>query len=530
MSTHNTHGIVREETTKLLDIIQLKELYRFKDYLVHYRYGFVPKMECSIMELAWGFVKDPCFANDVAKNLEKILPDIRDEPPVFVKEWEALDEEREEREEREELEEGEIRVSYTIETETRTVESESHNDNEDDEDDEDEDEDDEDDEDEDDEDEDDVDDEDDKREDKREDKIEIIYRSFQNARTYDDFLKDWEEMNRKPEDIPHDLDERIERIFADYLTQKQELKREHSEIRDRLEQSIENLKDTAELCSPIPQKSSPIEIDVERERYDAAESMHRLSDVEEVEIKSPEPHFAKNVESPEMVYTTVKNDNILVRVFTAQDLKWGCGADLVNVKEVPHKAFTVKAGDTWGERVSFEVEIDGVDLETDWNKWTAFVFEKRNLYGENTIRPSRKIGDYEMMSVYANNLNVGNEVWILMLPIENFDENNQVVLHKKWYQKGWFYYQGFVVVDKNDVLSDTFKGKGALFEEVKAVDVNDVQVDSLQSYDDLRLSINDSELYTGDIVVYTKHGITSEDIKEVYETIEESKKSKTFVL
>ena len=87
MSNQNFE-IIRDETAKLLEIIKLKELFRFKEFLVHYRYDFTPRIECSISELAWGFVKDPWFANDVAQNLEHILPDIRDEPPAFVKEWE----------------------------------------------------------------------------------------------------------------------------------------------------------------------------------------------------------------------------------------------------------------------------------------------------------------------------------------------------------------------------------------------------------------------------------------------------------
>lgn len=83
----NVEGIVLDEIKRLLPIIKLKELYRYKSALVHYRYDFTPRVECTVAELAWGFVRDPCYANQVTERLIEILPDIRDEPPVFVTEW-----------------------------------------------------------------------------------------------------------------------------------------------------------------------------------------------------------------------------------------------------------------------------------------------------------------------------------------------------------------------------------------------------------------------------------------------------------
>lgn len=83
----NYEGIVLDEINRLLPIIKLKELYRYKSALVHYRYDFTPRVECTVAELAWGFIRDPCYANQVTEKLMEILPDIRDEPPVFVTEW-----------------------------------------------------------------------------------------------------------------------------------------------------------------------------------------------------------------------------------------------------------------------------------------------------------------------------------------------------------------------------------------------------------------------------------------------------------
>lgn len=86
----NNEGIVWDEINRLLPIIKLKELYRYKSALVHYRYDFTPRVECTVAELAWGFVRDPCYANQVAEKLIEVLPDIRDEPPVFVTEWDNI--------------------------------------------------------------------------------------------------------------------------------------------------------------------------------------------------------------------------------------------------------------------------------------------------------------------------------------------------------------------------------------------------------------------------------------------------------
>ena len=151
---------------------------------------------------------------------------------------------------------------------------------------------------------------------------------------------------------------------------------------------------------------------------------------------------------------------------------------MIDIKTVPNKFFTVSKDATWEDDVSYEVTIDDVNLDQDWDKWTAFVFEKTE---NDTIRPTSVISDYEPMSTYATDFN-NSEVWILMLPIENFDEETQVVLHKKWLKKAWFYYQGFVVADKTEIVKDVFKDKGSLFEEIHAITSSQFLVDSLDSF------------------------------------------------
>jgi hypothetical protein len=54
-------------------------LYRYKSALVHYRYDFTPRVECTVAELVWGFIRDPCYANQVTEKFIKYMEENKDE-------------------------------------------------------------------------------------------------------------------------------------------------------------------------------------------------------------------------------------------------------------------------------------------------------------------------------------------------------------------------------------------------------------------------------------------------------------------
>ena len=70
---------VRDQTEKLLKVIELKKLYRKGDYLFD-----TEKLQphYNILEFAWSFCDYPPVANQIAESLEKRLEDIPDSETV----------------------------------------------------------------------------------------------------------------------------------------------------------------------------------------------------------------------------------------------------------------------------------------------------------------------------------------------------------------------------------------------------------------------------------------------------------------
>ena len=111
-------------------------------------------------------------------------------------------------------------------------------------------------------------------------------------------IAEYEPLFVDPIVIPENLDDTIDRIFSDYLEKKQETKLENLDARKELDESIAHLKELAEsLSSPT-----------------VVESIIKPEPIyfEEIVVEIPEAQTAK-------VFNT---DNVLVRIFTPQDLKW----------------------------------------------------------------------------------------------------------------------------------------------------------------------------------------------------------------
>ena len=438
-------GFLATETRNLLNIVKLRELYRFKSHLVHYRYDFTPKVECSIAELAWGFVKDPWNAVAVAENLERILPDIRDEAPVFVREWENID----------------IHTNATMEmiSETTTVEY------------------------------------------------------------YDDY--------DNYEDVPA-LEEVQEDPYADMpgLEEVQQGEQEMPVLEDddsysRYSAELDNLLQELDAIvisgskTPVPTANFDVDripTEIEVERFYVTEEVNTIESVPD-QFSIPESNY----------------DNLLVRVFTVQELKKHAGADLANPTLVPEnqcfyvtKAATF-AGSVWSEIMD---RFPNINYKYE-DEWSVFVFSKR---ANGTIRPAKLIEDYTPMSNYQERLAVNGEVWLLLLETPEPKEN-EVVIYKKWFYKHWFYFQGFQVAQYSKLLSDVFPSKtySSVFEEICSLygDHRD-RIDHLETNE----TIDMSELYSGDIVIYTKQPSTpspymseipsDEDIKSTFANIAKS--------
>ena len=533
----NTQDLIDRETQNLLQIIKLRELYRYKNVLVHYRYDFTPKQECSIAELSWGFVKDPWFADAVATNVERYLPDIRDEPPVFVQEWNNI--------ETEEKKVNEQHATMEITQETTTISnddlppplveitwqlcsnelktnnspecddavwkrvnvvefnntyddlppletwtSEGHSDNDDNE-------------------------SDDSSwdtsssddssfddESDEEKNLEPLVRSvsFNSLmKELDEIVIDvnWEQSKThlseqtdvKDCDVK-DYEAEMEKIYTQYLLSKYASEKFTSEARKQLKESIDELHKTAEEAS----------LNVKVEKYNVAENMntYELIHVEQPTEQIAMYEYVKMPTPQRAILNPMSDDEVFVRVFTVQDLKWNGGADLVDPMKLPtNQCFKMKKTASWEESVWEEIGYrTNIFEKSPINVWTPFVFSKR---ANGTIRPSFVMEEYVPLSVYQKNLNVRNEVWILLLNTREPTEN-EVILHKKWYQKGWFYYQGFELVEKSTLLSSIMNYDIA-FEEVCAVgDRNKMRVDTLNPSS----SIKSLGLSNGDIVISTK--------------------------
>jgi hypothetical protein len=529
--------MINNETQNLLKIIKLRELYRYKDVLVHYRYGFTPKQECSIAELAWGFVKDPWCANEVASKLKTLLPDIRDEPPVFVREWENLETST---------------ATMEITSETTVIDLSSHIfnplilpldmmntepvmihspaplDNE-------------------------YDDmppleecDSDNSDNDNDlppplinfhpleecDSDESSYDSssswddssddappaylpppprhylptFQpfsqpicqpfsrpTSPTLDDLLDELEQVEiiagtttkEAPIIYGADYERAIEKAYTEYLLSKHRNDLINKEMKKTLDESIKQLSETAELHKV--------------ERYNVAENMNSYQVVEVTQpVECTATYETIVMPTPQRaILNPLSDDEVFVRVFTVQDLKWNAGPDLANPMKLPEsQCFRMPKTATWGENLCCEIDYRTTIFDSPNKEWTPFVFSRR---ANGTIRPSYVMDDYIPLSKYQKNLNVRNEVWVLLLNIRE-PKINEVVLHKKWFHKGWFYYQGFEVVDKSAQLSTIMKYDIA-FEEICAVgDEKNMMIEPL----DPSSSIEWLRLDTGDIVIYSK--------------------------
>ena len=490
-SNKNTHAIIEQETKNMLQIIKLRELYRYKNVLVHYRYDFTPKQECSIAELSWGFVKDPWFADAVATNVAKYLPDIRDEPPVFVQEWNDLSTK----------DEGKVTQHATMEVtqETTIVSNDCQNDdlppplvNFDDmpplelvtsEDDSSWD------------DSSSLDDESESYDSSSEDDSKpeplVTSVSFNSLmKELDEIVIDvtWQKQTVEQKNEVKDYEAEIEKIYTQYLLSKYENDAINRESRKQLDESIAELHRTANLQT------------VNVEKYHVAENMNTY---EIVRMEQPVEHVAvyENIVMPipqRAILNPMSDDDVFVRVFTVQDLKWNGGADLVDPMKLPtNQCFKMPKTSTWEESVWEEIGYrTNIFDDSPVQTWTPYVFSKR---ANGTIRPSFIIDDYVPLSVYQKNLNVRNEVWILLLNTREPREN-EVIIHKKWYHKGWFYYQGFEIVDKSAILSSIMNYDIA-FEEVCSIgNRSNMVVESLNPSS----TIKSLGLSNGDIIVCTK--------------------------
>ena len=483
-------GIVEMETKNLLAIIKLRELFRFKQFLVHYRYDFEPKVECTIAELAWGFVRDPWFADAVADNLAQILPDIRDEPPVFVQEWENLGTEdthassatmeifseyttidyaeldlppplisdndsdsdsdsdsysdmpplirdcggsRDCRNcDSNELEEGEVREIREDMTHPEV----------------------------------------------KEDTLESLLAELENTQVDSNYEQQNEQQN-----INIDYSKQIEGLYTEYLLHKFDGENEITDSKKKLNDSIAELYRTADMNSPQTERKTetPVEIDVDR--YYVAEEAQMIQDL------SPTPSYVVNVPAKRN-----GDDNVLVRVFTVNELKRYSGPDLADPKFVPEsQSFYMPKNATWGESVweEFGYRTNIVD---SWDDWSVFVFSKR---GNGTIRPSHLIDEYTPLSVYQKKLDVAGEVWLLLLETPE-PKRDEIIVYKKWLYKNWCYFQGFQVTKMTDLLKNVFpKSYISLFEEVCAInnDHRDRIDKLLEIYSDLKKQSQNTHMH-----------------------------------
>lgn len=538
--SNSKKSLVDIETQNLLNIIKLRELYRFGSVLVHYRYDFTPRRECSVEELAWGFVKDPWFAKIVAEKIMRLLPDIREEPPLFVKEWNNLGKTTS------------VKATMDIEVVTKEfddlppLEDDQSNDelplledylpsN------------------------DDLpplevdDDELPPLEPIYDDIPDLVYLPPFSPKKYDDRRSSIERMlmelsefriaadsNEDPFQNDDDFSDssccssdesssddkdadsfidkhyknEFENMYTDYVFGKLARDMDAKERRATLNESIERLKKTAR------------EITIEQENV----CPNELTSIV-VEIPTPVAKVAtySNVVMPIPQRAVLnqpdisQSDDVLVRVFTEQDLKWNGGPDLANPSKLPEKqCFRMPKNSTWGENLWEEVGHRTNILDDHQKDWCAFLFSKRV---NGTIRPTLVMDDYVPLSVYQKKLDVNNEVWILVLNTKEPKED-EVVIHKKWFQKGWFYYQGFQLVKKSDKLS-TAMNYDIAFEEVSALgSERNICIQLLNPSSSFR----DLGLSTGDIIISSKmtnylnyrgaaEFVNAETIAEAFDTI-----------
>jgi hypothetical protein len=323
----------------------------------------------------------------------------------------------------------------------------------------------------------------------------------QTMQSLDDLLKELESIQfnaNVTSDVHLDTEEivqygdEMEKAYSTYWLKKIQQDAANKVTRQILNNSIDNLRKTAEF--------------VHVDKFYVAESVNTV-----VPISPREPQYATyetvQMPTPQRAVYFTQSDDVQVRIFTVQDLKWNGGPDLVDPKNLhlpENQSFMMPKDATWGDSLWREIS-NRMNL-THYSSHTAFLFRKRT---NGTIRPTDIIEDEVPLSTYQTNNKLNDEVWILILDTP-VPKNNEVIVHKKWFHKGWFYYQGFDlvglseklfdVVNYNDFSQQIKKKYDIAFEEVCGIgDKSKMRVTLL----DMSMTIDELDLFDGDIVIYS---------------------------
>lgn len=221
------------------------------------------------------------------------------------------------------------------------------------------------------------------------------------------------------------------------------------------------------------------------------------------------------------------SSEVTVKIVTESDFKFHLGSGLINPNNIPSdQCFIVNQDDVWAENIWSIVEPPlYISKGINFTESTVFVFE--SLFDETTqeydFRPRCVFDEYTKMKEYITD-SENPEVILFVAPITKFDPETQVLIFNKFCCNGRYIgYKNCISVNMTTNLQDYAQQinnseRPVFLYEERTSD----RVDDLSPY---RFnSVYNTELDTGDIVIYTYDNTNAEKIVSIYEQQKEKKR------
>lgn len=499
---------IKNETSRLYSIVKMRDLIRLREYLLHQRYDNNPKIECSLSELVWAHVRYPRLADQIIEKLNEVIPDIRD-----------LN--RQEEEIELEDEEGPLMDVWPIEGYTNRFVECQHGfliveEN---------------------------------------DKLFVIGIQEGNTKRLltdtevhiaqglglviadieDDNLPsleysseyDYESDELPPleDDVSYSYDSDTPPPLVDCSPQSQRTSIEEFEYSDVTftdEETEDDLQIKKMQISDDEVKYEEIKV----ERYYVAEAFEYINEIEIqepipssiIEVARVVPDVTSSYMDVETVETkkvhpteTIEDDEILVKIVTSQDMALYNGPDLINFDNIPY--FSIEKRDAlYADSLEAKIAEQFTDGSYDF---TLMVFKKRK---NGTYRPIREIDAFTPLHKHIPCNDKPKEIICWLIP-NYIKKTTDRIVHLKLLCNKSYFYRGHVVINRQDTVESALSHKKFenVFEEVFYRNHNEYRIDPV----DQKSTFFDNDIGNGDILIYTKSKVTTEDLLRPYEMIQQ---------